>query len=131
MTASAPDSDDRPSASARSRELRELYEAFNAREIDRVLAAMTADVQWLNGWKGGQLEGRESVRDYWIRQWAEVRLSLRPVRFQERGDGRIEVTVRQVARDTSGFVLAREAVRHVYEFDGRLVSRMEIEEVVR
>ena len=86
-----PHSDDRPSTSARSRELRELYEAFNAREIDRVLAAMTADVQWPNGWEGGQLEGREAVRDYWIRQWAGVRLSLTPVRFQERGDGRIEV----------------------------------------
>ncbi|CUR59045.1 conserved hypothetical protein [metagenome] len=128
MSRSAPDSDDKPSGSVRSRELRELYEAFNAREIDRVLAAMTADVQWPNGWKGGQLEGRESVRDYWIRQWAEVRLSLTPVRFQELGDGRIEVTVRLVARDTSGSVLAREEVRHVYEFEGRLVRRMQVDQ---
>ncbi|WP_198941856.1 nuclear transport factor 2 family protein [Streptomyces sp. TSRI0445] len=63
--------DDRPSTSARSLELRELYEAFNAREIDRILAAMTSDVQWPNGWEGGHLEGRASVRDYWIRQWAQ------------------------------------------------------------
>ncbi|MEU1347687.1 nuclear transport factor 2 family protein [Streptomyces sp. NPDC005795] len=125
---SVPHSDDRPSTSARSRELRELYEAFNAREIDRILAAMTADVQWPNGWEGGHLEGRASVRDYWIRQWAQLRLSLTPVQFRERGDGRIEVAVRLVARDPGGSVLAREEVRHVYEFEGRLVRRMQVEQ---
>lgn len=128
MTRSAPDSDDTPSTSTRSQELRELYEAFNAREIDRVLAAMTADVQWPNGWEGGQLEGRESVRDYWTRQWDEVRVSLTPVQFRQRGDGRTEVAVRLVARDPGGSVLAREDVRHVYEFEGRLVRRMQVEQ---
>ncbi|RPK81398.1 nuclear transport factor 2 family protein [Streptomyces sp. ADI98-10] len=120
--------DDRPSTSARSLELRELYEAFNAREIDRVLAAMTSDFQWPNGWEGGHLEGRASVRDYWIRQWAQLRLSFTPVQFRERGDGRIEVAVRLVARDPGGSVFAREEVRHVYEFEGRLVRRMQVEQ---
>ena len=122
-----PTSDDRPPASPRERELRELYDAFNAREIDRVLAAMTADVQWANGWEGGQLEGREAVRDYWSRQWAELRLSLTPTGFRELGDGRTEVAVRLVARDPAGAVLAREDVRHVYEFEGPLVSRMQVQ----
>ncbi|MGH3703099.1 MAG: nuclear transport factor 2 family protein [Agromyces sp.] len=121
------DSDDERSMSPRAHELRELYEAFNARDIDRVLAAMTADVEWPNGWEGGRLEGRESVRDYWVRQWAEVRLFLTPVEYRELGDGRMEVAVRQVARDPGGSVLAREAVRHVYEFDRGLVRRMHVE----
>lgn len=128
MTLPLPESDGTPSASARSHELRELYEAFNARDIDRVLAAMTADVQWPNGSEGGQLEGRESVRDYWTRQWARLRLSLTPEQFREWGDGRIEVAVRLVARDPGGSVLAREHVRHVYEFEGRLVRRMQVEQ---
>ncbi|MFD6906673.1 hypothetical protein [Streptomyces sp. NPDC060077] len=89
---------------------------------------MTADVQWPNGWEGGHLDGRASVRDYWIRQWAQLRLSLAPVQFRERGDGRIEVAVRLVARDPGGSVLAREEVRHVYEFEGRLVRRMQVEQ---
>lgn len=113
--------------SPRSRELRKLYEAFNARDIDRVLAAMSADVEWPNSWEGGQLEGPESVRDYWNRQWAEIRLLLTPVDYRELGDGRIEVTVRQVARDPGGSVLALEEVRHVYEFDRDLVRRMHVE----
>lgn len=109
-------------------QLLELYGAFNARDIDSVLTAMSADVEWPNGWEGGRLEGREAVRDYWTRQWAEVRLVLTPVRSRERDDGRTEVTVTQVARDPSGFVLAREEVRHVYELDDDgLVRRMHTE----
>ena len=123
-----PDRDDMSSTSPRSQELRQLYEAFNAREIDRVLAAMTPDVQWANGVDGGHLEGRESVRNHWVRQWAQTRLSLTPVRFRQREHGRIEVTVRLVARDPGGLVLAREELRHVYEFEGGLVSRMEVEQ---
>jgi nuclear transport factor 2 (NTF2) superfamily protein len=109
--------------------LRDLYEAFNAREIERVLAAMSADVQWPNGWEGGYLEGRELVRDYWVRQWAEVRLFLVPVHVRELEDGRTEVAVKQVARDLGGTVLVREEVRHVYEFEfeSGLVRRMHVE----
>ena len=49
--------------------IKSLYEAFNAREIDRALRAMQPDVDWPNGWEGGRVHGREAVRDYWTRQW--------------------------------------------------------------
>jgi len=48
--------------------LRALYAAFNARDIDAVLAAMTEDVDWPNAWEGGRLSGRAAVRNYWTRQ---------------------------------------------------------------
>ena len=50
--------------------LMNVYSAFNARDVDTVLAAMSADVDWPNGWEGGRIYGREGVRDYWTRQWA-------------------------------------------------------------
>jgi ketosteroid isomerase-like protein len=40
-------------------QLRSPYVAFNARDIDGVLAAMTEDVDWTNAWEGGRLHGRE------------------------------------------------------------------------
>jgi ketosteroid isomerase-like protein len=49
-----------------------LYEAFNRRDADGVLAMMSEDVDWPNAWKGGRLVGRHAVRDYWIAQWAEI-----------------------------------------------------------
>jgi ketosteroid isomerase-like protein len=37
--------------------LRATYAAFNARDIDAVLAQMTADVDWSNAWEGGPRPG--------------------------------------------------------------------------
>ena len=50
-----------------------LYEAFNRRDIDAVLAMMNEEVDWPHAWKGGRLSGREAVRGYWTAQWAENR----------------------------------------------------------
>ena len=41
--------------------LRSAYEAFNARDIDSALAAMTPDVDWANGWEGGRVVGHDAV----------------------------------------------------------------------
>src|SRR5215210_34705 len=81
--------------------LRSLYEAFNARDVDTCLAAMTPDVDWANGWEGGRVVGRDAVGDYWRRQWAEIDSTAEPTAIAERPDGTIEVAVHLVARDTA------------------------------
>ncbi len=108
--------------------LRSLYHAFNARDIDTVLAAMAADVDWPNGWEGGRVVGHSGVRDYWERQWAAIDPTVEPTRLSDRADGNIEVTVNQVVRDKTGTLLADGEVRHVYTFEGDLIQRMDIEE---
>ena len=108
--------------------LRSLYEAFNARDVDTCLAAMTPDVDWANGWEGGRVVGRDAVRDYWRRQWAAIDSSAEPTAVSERPDGAVEVAVHLVARDKEGNVVNDAVGRHVYEFRGDLVQRMTIEE---
>jgi len=49
-------------------ELRALYTAFNARDLDGAHASMALDVDWPNGWDGGRVVGRDDVRAYWLRQ---------------------------------------------------------------
>src|SRR5918999_6313094 len=71
----------------RERLLRDLYDAFNARDVDTCLAAMTPDVDWANGWEGGRVVGRDAVRDYWQRQWAAIDSSAEPTDVSERPDG--------------------------------------------
>jgi nuclear transport factor 2 (NTF2) superfamily protein len=107
--------------------LRGLYDAFNARDIDTVLAAMTDDVDWPNAWEGGRLRGKDQVRDYWTRQWAEIDPRVEPTAFRALRDGRISVEVDQVVRDKSGALLGANNVRHQYTFRGGLVARMEVE----
>ena len=108
--------------------LRALYRAFNARDIDTVLAAMTADVDWPNGWEGGRVVGHDAVRRYWERQWAEIRPRVEPTGIRECPDGTVEVGVHQVVRDQGGALLAVGDVRHVYAFSGDLVQRMDVEQ---
>jgi len=48
------------------------YEAFNARDVDAVLAVMHPDVDWPNGWEGGRVYVHQGVRDYWTRQWRVI-----------------------------------------------------------
>ena len=103
-----------------------MYRAFNARDIDVVLAALHPDVDWPNGWEGGRVRGRDGVREYWTRQWAEVAPSVEPVAFDLDELGRSVVIVRTVVRDLAGNIIHDGVVRHVYAFSGGLVARMDI-----
>ena len=109
--------------------LRSLYRAFNARDIDTVLAAMAPDVDWPNGWEGGRIQGREAVRDYWTRQWKAVDSRVTPMETRATDDGRIAVTVHQVGHDHEGHLLWDTTVTHVFATDADgLVTRMDIVE---
>jgi len=106
--------------------LMNVYSAFNARDVDAVLAAMSVDVDWPNGWEGGRVYGREGVRDYWARQWAAVDPHVEPVGFDTDEMGRTVVKVHQVVRDPEGNVISEGMVEHVYLIEGGLIKNMEI-----
>ncbi len=42
--------------------LTKSYAAFNARDIEAVLAVMHVDVDWPNGMEGGRVLGHDEVR---------------------------------------------------------------------
>jgi hypothetical protein len=104
-----------------------LYEAFNRRDVDRVLAMMSDAVDWPNAWKGGRLVGREAVREYWAAQWAEIDPHVEPLAVTERADGSLAVTVRQVVRSLDGQLLGDSEVVHVYRLEDGLIGRMDVE----
>ncbi len=108
--------------------LRSVYAAFNARDIDGVLTAMTDDVDWPNAWEGGRLRGPEAVRDYWTRQWAQIDPRVDPVDIAPRRDGRVAVEVQQVVRNLDGELIAAGTVVHIYTLRSGLVARMDVEE---
>jgi ketosteroid isomerase-like protein len=107
--------------------LRDLYEAFNSRDVDAVVAGMTDDVDWPNAWEGGRVVGPAGVRDYWRRQWAAIEPTVIPVAFTRRPDGRVAVEVEQLVLDLDGTELARGRVLHVYTLRDDLVARMDVE----
>jgi ketosteroid isomerase-like protein len=115
--------------------LKRIYERFNARDIDGVLAALADDVIWANGMDGGHVNGREGVRAYWTRQWAMVSPSVEPVGFHRTADGAIVAEVRQTVRDLEGKPLREQThglkdktVGHVFHLRDGKVTRFDIRE---
>ena len=107
--------------------LSRLYQDFNDRDIDAVLALVHTNVTWPNGWEGGYVQGQDEVRAYWLRQWQEIDPNVTPVSFQARPGGEIAVDVHQVIKDLDGQVLSDGQVTHAYTFDEGKVRAMAIE----
>ena len=105
-----------------------VYQFFNQRNVDSILALMHADVVWPNGMEGGWIHGREGVRAYWTRQWTLVDPHVEPIRFEADQSGRVVVHVHQVVRDRSGAVILDRPVLHVYQIVDGLIRNMEIRE---
>jgi ketosteroid isomerase-like protein len=106
--------------------LRDVYAAFNRRDVERAIAAMHPDVDWPNAFEGGRVAGRDAVRVYWTRQFTQIDPRVEPVGFSTDADGRISVAVHQVVRGLDGSVLADRTVTHVYAFRDGLVERMDV-----
>lgn len=106
--------------------LTETYRAFNARDIDAVLALLHPDVDWPNGMEGGRVHGHRAVREHWTRQWTVIDPRVDPIGFAADAEGRTLVDVHQVVRDLTGRIVSDQVVLHVYEFRDGLVTRMEI-----
>jgi hypothetical protein len=107
--------------------LRRAYAAFNARDVDAVVALMHPDVDWPNAFEGGRVRGHDEVRAYWERQFAQISPQVVPRAFAQRPDGRVAVDVHQVVRSLRGETLADGTVVHVYTLRDGLVERMDIE----
>jgi ketosteroid isomerase-like protein len=108
--------------------LKHVYNRFNARDMNTVLAAMQDDVMWANGMEGGHVQGRDGVRSYWTRQWAMVDPHVDPVGFSTSPDGAIVVEVHQVVRDLEGKLLVDQMVGHIFRLENGLIRRFDIRE---
>ena len=106
--------------------LTRLYERFNARDIEPVLAALHEDVLWANGMEGGYVRGREGVRRYWTRQWALIDPHVEPIGFSAGPGGEVVVDVHQTVHDLTGNLLADQRVGHLYRIEDGLITRFDI-----
>jgi hypothetical protein len=114
------------SLSAELELLRRMYAHFNARDLERTVAAMHEDVVWANGMDGGYEQGRQAVRSYWTRQWAIIDPHVEPLHFSAGPDGEIVVEVHQTVRDLGGNILADKRVGHIFRIEGGLIRRFDI-----
>lgn len=106
--------------------VQQLYDGFNARDIDTILSKVAEDVAWANGMDGGHVHGREAVRTYWTQQWSTIDPHVEPMNFTQDEGGLTVVEVHQVVHDLQGQLLLDETVRHVFRIESGSVSRFDI-----
>jgi hypothetical protein len=107
--------------------IEEAYSAFNKRDIDGALALMTPDVSWPKASEGGKVVGKEEVRAYWTRQWAEFDPHVEPLAITEGDGGKVHVRVHQLVKSLQGNVLSDSEVLHVFTMNTGLIAAMDLE----
>ena len=107
--------------------VKKAYLAFNSRDIDTALSTFHAEVEWPKAFEGGYVSGQEEIRKYWTRQWTEINPIVEPIRFIERPNGTLEVTVHQIVKDLNGGELFNGMVKHIYTIKEGLLRKMDIE----
>lgn len=108
--------------------LRRIYASFNVRDVDATLAFMSEGVSWPKASEGGRVVGKQAIREYWARQWAEFDPVVNVLDVIDRDNGTVAVKVHQLVKDLNGNILSDSELRHVYSFKNGLIDRMQIEE---
>ena len=106
----------------------QAYFAFNQRDVDAALMLMSENVSWPKASEGGRVVGRQEVRDYWTRQWAEFDPRVDVFEVVDREAGKTDVKVHQVVKNLKGDILSDTELWHVYTIANGLIERMDIKE---
>jgi hypothetical protein len=104
-----------------------LYQNFNDRNIDLVIANMTNDVQWANGMEGGYVYGHTEVHAYWTRQFGLISSNVTPLEIDEEHNV-VKIKVHQVVHDVNGNLLSDNIVHHYFTLKNDKISRFDIGE---
>src|SRR5271155_1786383 len=106
--------------------IEQAYSAFNKRDIDGALALMTQDVSWPKASEGGKIVGKEEIRAYWTRQWAEFDPHVEPLAITVEDGGKTRVRVHQLVKSLQGDVLSNSEVLHVFTVNSGLIAAMDL-----
>ena len=106
--------------------IEQAYSAFNTRDIERALALMTRDVSWPKASEGGKVVGKEEIRAYWTRQWAEFDPHVEPLGMTDEGGSKTRVKVHQLVKSLQGEVLSDSEVLHVFTVNSGLIAVMDL-----
>jgi len=106
--------------------IEQAYFAFNKRDVDGALALMTEDVSWPKASEGGKVVGKEEIRAYWTRQWAEFDPHVEPHAILEGDGGKVSVSVHQLVKSLQGNVLSDSEVLHVFTVNAGLIAAMDL-----
>ena len=89
---------------------------------------MSENVSWPKASEGGRVVGKQEIRDYWARQWAEFDPRVDVLEVVDREAGKTDVKLHQVVKNLRSDVLSDTELWHVYTIANGLIERMDIKE---
>jgi hypothetical protein len=89
---------------------------------------MSENVSWPKASEGGRVVGKQAIRDYWTRQWAEFDPRVEVLEVVDHEMGKTDVKVHQLVKNLKGDVLSDTELWHVYTIANGLIERMDIKE---
>jgi ketosteroid isomerase-like protein len=105
--------------------LTRLYEAFNRKDIEAVIAYLHPDVSWPNLFGEGRLQGRDAMRRMWRDQFAAINPEATPIAYTTLPDGRVRVEIAYVVRTLDGRLFTEEVATNTYRFKDDQIIGME------
>jgi len=70
--------------------------------------------------------GKEEIRAYWTRQWAQFDPHVDPLAITEEDGGKVRVRVHQLVKSLQGAVLSDSEVLHVFTMKTGLIAAMDL-----
>ncbi len=106
--------------------MQQMYAAFNRRDINSVLARMSDGIDWPKASEGGRVIGKDAIRAYWTRQWAEFDPTVVALQVIDKPGGQTDVRVHQLVKSLGGDVLSDLELWHTYTIRDGLIEHMDI-----
>lgn len=105
--------------------LTRLYEAFNRKDIEAVVAYLHPEIDWPNLFGEERLHGRDALRTMWREQFSRINPEATPISFTEQPDGGLKVEIAYVVRTLDGKLFTEELATNIYRFRDGLVLSMD------
>ena len=103
--------------------VRSTYDAYNARDLPRALANLSADVDWDDG-EGNMLHGKDAVARHWADQWRRADAKVEIERLAWQGE-ELRLAVRLDGSKPDGS-RARQPLANTLSFVGQLIRAMRV-----
>jgi hypothetical protein len=103
--------------------VRSTYDAYNARDLPRALAHLSADVDWDDG-AGNMLHGKDVVARHWADQWrrADAKVEIEHLTWH---GSELRLGVRLDSRSPDGS-RGQQRLKNTIAFAGDLILAMRI-----
>jgi hypothetical protein len=103
----------------------DLFDAFNARNLEAARALIHPEADWPDVFSEGRLQGRDQVLAMWSEQFRQFNPECFLIEMTALPDGRRRVRTNHVVRNLDGKVFTDEQATMTYEFRDGLIARID------